>query len=117
MGSARTALVLLDKASNLSEKEALKQIELQAAKENEAIELCRALMKGKGNWKAVAGILKNLKGEPEQTRWAVLGYSKAVLLNSGNYQAYKIITCFENNFYDSKECGLVRASYEAIHGD
>jgi len=114
-GSARTALVLLDKILNLSEDEQLEAVKQRAVEENEAIELCRALIK-KQSWKDVAKILKNLKGEPEKIRYAVLGYARAVLLNKKDNQAYNVITAFRENFYDSKEAGLVGACYEAIFG-
>ncbi|HUW44466.1 MAG TPA: AAA family ATPase, partial [Dehalococcoidia bacterium] len=112
-GSARTALVCLDKVLNLSEGERVEAIQQTLADENEAIELCRALIK-KDTWPKVAGILKNLKGEPESIRYAVLGYARAVLLKNTDHQAYKVICAFENNFYDSKAAGLIRASFEAI---
>jgi len=115
-GSARTLLVLLDKIANLSDEERTAAIEAKLAEENEAIDLCRALIK-KESWQKVAGILKNLKGEPEATRWAVLGYARSVLLNKESHQAYLVIDCFKNNFYDSKDSGLAHAAFEAIKGD
>ena len=115
-GTARTALVLLDKISNLSEEERLKAIQDKIADENEAIELCRALMK-KESWSKIAGILKNLKGEPESIRYAVMMYARAVLLNKSDYQAYLIIDAFKDNFYDSKSAGIIYACYECIFGD
>jgi DNA polymerase-3 subunit gamma/tau len=114
-GSARTALVLLDKLSQLDEgerSEGLKKIKEQEA---QSIELCRALIK-KARWPEVAKILRALPaGEEESVRWAVLGYARAVLLG-GQFQAYNVICAFEQNFYDSKATGLARACYEAIHG-
>ena len=62
-------------------------------------------------------MLKELKGDPEGVRWAVLGYAKAVLLNKPDPQAYHVICCFENHFFDSKEAGLARACFEAVHPD
>jgi DNA polymerase-3 subunit gamma/tau len=115
-GSARTALVLLDKISNLKEGEQAQAIEDKLAEENEAIELCRALIK-KESWGRVAKILKGLKGEPESIRFAVLGYARVVLLKSRDYQAYVVMDCFKDNFYNSKAAGLALASFETIHGD
>jgi DNA polymerase-3 subunit gamma/tau len=114
-GSARTALVLLDKTLNLKEDERVAAIQAKLSEMSEAIELCRALMK-KADWTKVCGVLRNLKGEPESIRYAVLGYARSVLLKTKNVQAYKIICAFENNFYDSKAAGVVRASFEAIFG-
>ncbi|GAG78293.1 unnamed protein product [marine sediment metagenome] len=115
-GIARTALVLLDKISNLDEEERIQAIEDKIAQENEAIELCRALIK-REPWPKITGILKNLKGEPESIRWAVIGYARAVLLKTNKYQAYLVISCFKDHFYDSKNAGLIYACYEAVHGE
>lgn len=114
-GSARMGLVLLDKVHHLPPKERAKAIAAKAEEEKEAIELCRALIKKKP-WPEVAAILRNLKGEPESIRWAVLGYARSVLLGQKNTRAYTVILAFENDFYSSKEAGLARAAFEAIHG-
>jgi hypothetical protein len=110
-------MVLLDKISNLDEDDQVEAIQQKMAEENEAIELCRALIK-KEPWKKVASILQNLKADPESVRYSVLGYARSVLLRETNqekaYGAYHVITCFADNFYDSKQAGLVMASYEAI---
>ena len=116
-GSARTALVLLDKIINLEEKDQLKAIAQKLAEDNEAIDLCRALLAKKPVWQTVGKILQNLKGEPESTRYSVLMYARKVLLDNGSHEAYSIICAFENNFYDSKKAGLARACYEAIFSD
>ncbi|PJB50511.1 MAG: hypothetical protein CO103_02115, partial [Chloroflexi bacterium CG_4_9_14_3_um_filter_45_9] len=78
-GSARTALVLLDKILNLKPEEQTEAIQQKLAEENEAIDLCRALF-AKKSWEQITAILKNLKGDPEQVRYAVLGYARSVLL-------------------------------------
>jgi len=115
-GSARMALVLLDKIINLPEEERVDAIQRKAEEQKEAIELCRALIKNP-NWGKVSKILKNLKGEPESIRWAVLGYARSVILGGKNEQAYLILRAFEDNFYDSKNAGLARACYEVVFGD
>ena len=115
-GTPRTALVLLDKISNLSGEDQIKSIQDKIAEDNEAIELCRMLIK-KESWSKVTNVLKNLKGDPESIRYSVMMYARAVLLNKSDYQAYLIITCFQDNFYDSKSAGLLRACYECIFGD
>jgi DNA polymerase III gamma/tau subunit len=113
-GSARTLLVLLDKIANLTDDQRSGAIADKLSEENEAIDLCRALIKG-DSWKTVAGILRNLKGEPESIRWAVLGYARAVLLNKGDHRSYLVIDIFKNHFFDSKESGLAAACYEVCH--
>ncbi len=116
-GSARTALVLLDKVANLDEGERSEALARKIAEDNEAIDLCRALIQRKP-WKSVASILKNLTGEVEAIRWAVLGYAAAVLKSGkAEHQAYLVIECFKQPFYDSKEAGLVGACFESIHGE
>lgn len=115
-GSARTALVLLEKIFNLPVQERLAAIAEKQAEENQAIDLCRILIKG-AKWRAVADILKNLTAEPDDVRWAVLGYARQVLLKGGAdlQSAYIVIECFAKPFYDSKAAGLAAACYEAIH--
>ncbi len=116
-GSARTLLVLLDKIGHLDPSDRKQAIAARLEEENEAIELCRALIK-RESWSKVAGLLKNLKGDSESTRWAVLGYARAVLLGGKpNPQAFFVIQAFSNPFYDNKDAGLAAACYEAICGE
>jgi len=112
-GSARMALVLLDKIMNLEPEDMEKALELKISEENEGIDLCRALIK-KESWSKVSGIIKNLKAEPESIRYMVLGYAKAVLLKSKNYQAWWVIDIFKEPFFYSKQAGLVHACYECL---
>ncbi len=114
-GSARSLLVSLDKLKNLDASGQRKALSQKQDGEREGIELCRALINCAG-WKSVAGILKNLKEDPEKIRWAVLGYARAVLLKGGDKtgQAALVIDCFKEHFYDSKAPGLAYACYEAV---
>jgi DNA polymerase III gamma/tau subunit len=118
-GSARMALVLLDKIMHLPPKKQLRAMEKKAAEENEAIALCRALMDPGTSWKEIAGILLTLKGEPEATRWAVLGYARSALVKGwgDRVRAYNVLCAFEDNFFDSKDAGLARASFQATLSD
>jgi len=114
-GSGRKALVLLENISHLSPKEQAEAVESAKAEETESKELCQALMTGKG-WATVAGIIRNLKGEPENVRRAVLGYARNTLLNDGGKKrAYQMLLSFEKNFYDSGTAGLTLACYEVCH--
>lgn len=112
-GSARKSLVILDKLKNIPQNEWSGAIREEDSN-IEGIELCRALINKKG-WVAIKKILSNLKGEPESIRWAVMGYCSSILLKKEHDQAFHILTCFEDNFYDSKRNGLIRACYESIH--
>mgnify|MGYP003561654656 CR=1 FL=1 len=116
-GSARTLLVLLEKIAHLSPGDRAAAITETLAQENAAIDLCRALIKPGTKWRAVAEILKNLTADPEEVRYAVLGYARQVLLKGGAEMqaAYVVIECFAKPFYDSKAAGLAAACYEAIH--
>jgi len=113
-GSARKCLVLLDKIRNVPEAERIQAI-TQEEDEREGIDLCRALIKREG-WTKIAKILREIKGDPESIRWAVLGYCTAILTKKADDHVYHVLTCFENHFYDSKKAGLVGACYEAING-
>lgn len=115
-GSARSALVLLDKIRNLTPDEQESAMEAAKDEETAAIDLCRALLR-KERWPEIAKILRTLNGDAEQVRRAVLGYARAILLGKGDQQAYVTICAFEDNFYDSGDAGLVRACWEATHGN
>lgn len=115
-GCARTLLVILDKIYQLDEETRLAAIQEKADEMNEAIDLCRALIQKRG-WNVVAKLLRNMKGEPESIRQAVIGYCRNILLKEANHRAYFVLSCFKDNFYDSKSAGLVFAAFEAIHGE
>jgi DNA polymerase III subunit gamma/tau len=113
-GSARVALVMLDKCATLPPDQHAAAIEEIIVSETEGIELCRALIK-KRPWTEVARILEGLKGrDPEGIRRAVLGYARIVMLKEGNHQSYLVARCFERNFYDSGMAGLAIASFESV---
>jgi len=111
-GSPGIALSILDKVIDLKPDDMLAVAEQSARELNEAIELCRALMK-KAPWKTVSKILKGLEQPPESVRRAVLGYMSSVLLNSGKPAVFDVMTCFEKNFFDTGKAGLVMACFEA----
>lgn len=115
-GSARTVLVLLEKIVQLAPDQQLSAIAEKQAEENQSIDLCRILIKG-AKWRTVADILKNLTAEPEEVRYAILGYARQVLLKGGAemHAAYIVIECFAKPFYDSKAAGLAAACYEALY--
>ncbi len=113
-GSARKALVILDRILNLLPEDREAAIK-ENPDEKEVIDLCRALIKGE-SWSKVSKILKDLKTEAESTRYAVLGYTRSCLLGSNNKRAALIIDAFSSNFYDSKDAGLTLACYEVIVG-
>ena len=117
-GGPRKALVLLNQIMGLGDEE--EQLAAVGAGDATAqgIELARALLNPRSRWPAVASLLKKIDEEPEQLRWMVLGYMKSVLLGGGKLasRAFDVITIFGDNFYDSKQAGLVAACYEVIEG-
>lgn len=113
-GFPRNALKILDKISALAPEEMLETAKQEAAVQNQAIELCQALIK-KAGWKQVSNILQGLKDEePESIRRLVLGYCSSVLLKSGNSDAFFILESFEDPLYDIGRPGLVLACYRAV---
>lgn len=114
-GSARVLLVLLEKISNLPEKDREKVIDEAARELNESIDLCRAMMERPPQWKKVAKILSNMKDEPESIRIAIIMYARSVLLKDGSWFAYNVIKSLEGNLFDSKAAGLAAACYDACH--
>jgi len=111
-GSARMALVLLEKALQIEdEEEALAAIGMSSEK-GEIFELCKALMGG--NYKSCAAVLKKCEDEdPEGVRRMVLGYFRKIMLNNPSAKTFKILKAFEMNYYDSGKAGLVISCYEA----
>lgn len=117
-GGVRRAIVLLDKIRHLEEDDQAEAI-AGGADEGpaEVVALCRALLNGGGNWKAIADILKEIKEEPETVRLIVLGYMNSVLLKSGKDRAFQIIQSFSQPFYDNGGRAMLTGScYEVICG-
>jgi DNA polymerase-3 subunit gamma/tau len=119
-GSARKSLVLLHQIINLDMEDEDKILDaLQStSSERQSIEICRALLNPRTDWKTMAAILKGVTDDPEQIRWLVLGYMKSVALSGGKIsnRACSIIDEFRDNFYDSKHAGLVVSCYRVIEG-
>ena len=113
-GLPRNALKVLDKISALAPDEMLEAAKQEMAIQNQAIELCRALVKKEG-WKSISAILQTLKDEePESVRRLVLGYCSNVLLKTGDPKIFLIMEAFEDHFYDIGRPGLVLACYRAL---
>ena len=117
LGSARLALVLLNKIVGIEdEADQLDAIE-RNAENKEAIEIARCLMNPRAQWHEMAKILKSCEAEPESVRWLVLAYMTNVMLGGGKgaARAFLAIEEFRDNFYETKKAGLVRACYAVMH--
>jgi len=118
-GSARKALVLLNQIIELEDEDEMIEAIQSTTVEEQSKNIVKALLNPRCKWQEIAKILKTIQTEePEQIRWQILGYTKAILLSAGKYssRAYLIIDAFRDHFYDSKHAGLVAACYEIIVG-
>ncbi len=116
-GSARKALVLLDQVINLTSEEAMMEAIKVTTGEIQGIAIARALFNPRTSWSDMAKILKETTNEePEQIRWMVLGYAKAIILSGGKLasEAYIVIDAFRENFSDGKPAGLAAACGKVI---
>lgn len=120
MGSPRMALVILEKVLSLPMAKQAAAAEVQAAKENKCIDLCRLLIK-KAPWAEVAACLKGLeKEDAEQIRHGVLGYAQSVLLNQKDIKspvasrAFVVIDAFRESIFYTKRPGLTAACFSTL---
>jgi DNA polymerase III subunit gamma/tau len=117
-GSARNALVLLEKLLLLKNEKAQLDAIVNADSKKQGFDLARCLISPRSKWSDAAKILKALADEPETVRHIVLAYAATVLLGGGPLakRAYLLITAFQANFYESKRAGLVAACWEVLGG-
>lgn len=114
-GCPRQALVVLDQVIDLEDTEALAAVEAVTVGEAEVIDICRHLIAHK-NWDGIREKLKLVLSstEPEKLRYAILGYFKAVLLNSKTHdRASEVIDIFSENTYNSGAAGVCNMVYLA----
>jgi len=115
-GSARKAIVFLHQITGLkTEDEQLEAIQASDT-QKQAIEIARGLLDSRTQWADIAKILDDMNDEPESIRHMVLSYCTKIILKDGKQanRAYLISTIFNDNFYDSKRAGLIRACYEVF---
>jgi len=113
-GHPRNALQLLDTVLSVSEDQRAAVLEKMDEVELDAIELCRALIKGAG-WKTVSGLLAKLKKEePESVRRMILAYCTTILLKEENTLAGAIMGEMMEPTYNSGFPGLVFACFSIV---
>ena len=122
-GSPRSALVLLEQVLSIEgEEERKKYIEstILSEEDTDIINLCRALLDNKNNWKDISMLIKDLGkakklDEPEKVRYAVLGYMNSVLLSGNtNPRAIAAIEAFSEPTYNTGKVGITIAALSTI---
>jgi len=114
-GCPRQALVILDQIIDIEDDDKLIDAINNFSFQKEAvIELLRALLGGE-SWLRVSEILKGIEEEPEQIRYAALGYfSKVLISNNGNLDRTSgLIELFSENFLYTKRAGLIQSCFLA----
>lgn len=116
-GSARRALVLLDKIIGIKDEEEQLSSVVSEEYQKKAEFLGKLLLNPRTKWNEVAKVLKENEEEPENLRRGILGFAAAVLMSGKvNPRAFQMLTAFECDFFNSGKGGLVRACYEVIVG-
>ena len=105
------------KANINAAKKAIELIKTIDDEDQEAIELCRALMK-KDNWGSVCNLLKKYTLDPESLRRVVLNYMGSAILNSKSHytrvRAAMILECFRQPYYDIGKPGLIESCFSVF---
>lgn len=112
-GSPREALKLLDTVIDITEDDLIDRAVVKGtSSDTQIIDLCRALIEKK--WDEVQKCLVNLNtDEPENIRYAILGYMGAIILKSDKPVDALVerTRLFFNSFMYTKKAGLVTACY------
>lgn len=122
-GSARTALVELEKIAGLEPKDRMAAVG-RAGAEKGGYDLAKELLpfQGQANWAAIASLLEDVKDEDsESIRLIVLGLARSALLKGGNNPrgilASRVIDRFELNMYGNDgRAILANACYKVVFG-
>jgi len=118
-GTPRRALVVLDGVIDIEDdKELMEAISEALISEQEVRDLCRLLIDVPrvSKWKEVSKLLKGIEEEPEQIRYAILGYFNTAILNSNGDAAERIdilIDCFQDSYIYTGKAGLSSSCYKA----
>jgi len=113
-GSARLALVLLEKVIGLNPEEQADAVEAAVAEEQALSALFGAYLRAK-NWKQLAPTVKAITDEPENVRRYLLGCCNGTLLKGNNKKAYLLMNALSEPTYDMGKAKITMALYEAIN--
>lgn len=115
-GSARASLNILNDVIKLDTEDEQLDAIIPEEVEKQAIDLARMLINRKPRWPEVADLLKVIEADVEKIRNIVLKYATTVALENPKAvnRAYLVLLAFENNFWQSKKAGLVRACLEVV---
>jgi DNA polymerase III subunit gamma/tau len=122
-GSPRNALVLLEKVSGAKDSKEIQSIIKSGNFDDEdieIIELARALLNEKNQWRDIANILKQLQengkmDNPESIRYMVLGYMNSVLISGKMPKRAAIaLEAFSENTYNTGKAGITLACLNTI---
>lgn len=111
VGHPRDALQILEQVLAVEPERRLKAAQRAAELQEDAIQLCRLLIKN-ADWDKVRAVLNNIKDQdPERVRHLMLSYCGKVLLGGANHQAAAIMEEFKDPFYANGFNGLILACY------
>jgi len=118
-GSARSALIMLEKIFNVNNSKDAMQI-IKTWEDDEIIpdigRLCRLLLDKEVSWSQLCLILNKLNDiEVETIRRGILGYMATILLKQNNRKVAIIMESFLDPFYNTGRPGLIYACYQAIN--
>lgn len=115
-GSARKALVTLHAVIGLSsEATQLAAISGVDADDPQLKQVCQKLLYGGAPWSFYQQFFKEWKEDSEKTRYAILGYFQAVILNEKDskklHRANQILCEFRDDTYSCKMSGIISSCY------
>jgi DNA polymerase-3 subunit gamma/tau len=121
-GSPGQALKLLDECYDMKVDTALSLIEDIYVNEASIIELCRLLLDtrltNESKWPKIQQAVTDIKGDPEQIRYAILSYINKVMLgNNWSDHAATVGAYFTESFMYSGKAALTLACYMICFGE
>lgn len=111
-GQSRNALVALDGIKDLDKNKMAAAIEEIAQSESKCYALLKALLWGRGDWKEIADVLKDLDEDPEQTRRYLMTVACNRLMDKtkkDHEMCFQLAYSMKKPFYDNGKNDLVFA--------